>query len=320
MEACSQMLRGGGWPYYLQKLLYAVFTIAVNIFVLISAYFLVKSKFKIKKLLALWLQVLFYGIAFYLISCAIDSSNFGVGFVFYLAPITSNAFWFITAYLLLYLISPFLNIILNNASKKQLTILVVGIFILDYLATRFGINAIVNFNSGYSLIWFMFLYILGGYLRLYPLKIKKIWLLLIYLVSTFALWGMTFIENNVYTAIFYNPLEYTSPLVLLNSICALMLFKDIKIKSKFWHTLICFISSCTFGIYLFQESAIKPYLYFNILKVQFAYGSVLSPLYVLLFALEIFALGLLVEIIRKSIVFAISAIYKKIKGKHEHNL
>ena len=300
-----------------QRLLYAIFTTSVNVFVLTSAYFLVKSRFKIKKVLFLWIQVFAYTIISYLVCIIINPQEFSLqNFFFCFIPITNQKYWFFTAYILVYLFSPFLNLMLNNASKKSLTILVIGLFVFSWLSTRFNIASVASISSGYSVIWFIMLYIVGGYLRLYPPRIKKIWVFCVYLACTLALWGMSYMTNsNFFTNLIYQSLDYNTPLVLLASACLILLFRDIRIKNETVHRIICFVSSCSFGIYLFQESHIKPYIYFNILHVESAYGSPWSACYVLLFALGIFAMGFAVEIIRKLIVGLSKKAITKIKGK-----
>ena len=91
----------------------------VNIFVLISGYFLCKSTFKWQKLIKLELQVLFYsiiiGVVFYIYSEEKSLSNL----VFSFLPLYSSEYWFYKAYFVLFLLSPFLNVFINSIEKTQ---------------------------------------------------------------------------------------------------------------------------------------------------------------------------------------------------------
>lgn len=305
----------GGVALISQKLIYSIFIVSVNVFVLISGYFLVSSKIKLKKLLILWIQVWLYSIITYLIASLAINDNFNTeDFLYSVLPIISNKYWFFTAYFLLMLCVNFLNKILNNSNKKELTLMSAGILIIIYFATRAGIGNVVSLSAGYSFLWFLMLYLIGGYFRLYPPEIKKIWIFLIYCVCTLALWGMAFMPTeNFFALIIYNSMDYISPLALITSICMLLLFRNMHVKNNFVNKIICFISSCTFGIYLFQESHIKPRLYFNILQVQNQYGSAYSALWVLVFSLALFAMGFAVEIVRKAIMKIIDVVYVKVK-------
>ncbi|MBR2023742.1 MAG: hypothetical protein IJ996_04435 [Clostridia bacterium] len=62
-----------------------------------------------------------------------------------------------------------------------------------------------------------------------------------------------------------------------------------------------------------QESAIKPWLYFDVFRVQMFYSSIWSPLAVLLVALEIFVVGLACEIVRKVVLLCLKPLIKKVE-------
>ena len=85
--------------------------IGVVVFVLISAYFMINSKFTLRKLRVLGGEVYFYSVIFLLIFKIflppvkpITLENIGI----YLLPISHSAYWFVTAYIVLMLLSPFL--------------------------------------------------------------------------------------------------------------------------------------------------------------------------------------------------------------------
>lgn len=293
-----------------------MFTVSVNVFVLISGYFLVSSKFKAKKVVRLWLEVAFYAVLTYGLYCILVSKSFSVeSFIKCFFPITNMQAWFFSAYILVYLFSPFLNKILNNSSKKELNIMAIGLLVFVYIATRFRIREVSSIGVGYNVFWFVVLYLFGGYLRLNPPKIKKWIVFAIYVICTVALWGMSYMNNDSFLkSLIYNSLDYTSPLVLVASLCLILLFKDIKIKNKFIHKSICFVSSCTFGVYLFHCSYLEEFIFFKLFGIKNFYGSPYSALYVIAFALAVFAIGVVVDSIRQLIFWLIGLICKKIKS------
>ena len=245
------------------KLLYAFFTPAVNVFVLVSAYFMVSSKLKLKRLINLWCQVVFYCVVSYLICSLFIYDDFSIktliGCFF---PIIRKKYWFFSAYFVLMLLSPFLNKILNNATKKELYGLSVLLFVLSYLYMKQPINQIFNLNVGYSVAWFVCLYIFAGTLRLHPINIKKRYVLIIYLVSTALLWMFNIVSiDNYWFYLISNSLDYTSPLVVIASISLLLMFSNVNIKNLYIHNAICYISSLTFGIYLIESSYLHNYIH-----------------------------------------------------------
>jgi surface polysaccharide O-acyltransferase-like enzyme len=58
----------GNVTYYYVRLTYGLCQVCVNIYVMLSGYFLVESKFRLHKLVTLWMQAAFYAFALKLIS------------------------------------------------------------------------------------------------------------------------------------------------------------------------------------------------------------------------------------------------------------
>ena len=116
----------------------ALSIIAVNCYVLISGYFLIKSKFKWKKVLQLWLETLFYSIFVYVIIVVLGLKEIDIkGIIKSLFPIITKEYWFINIYLVMYILSPFLNKLVNSMSKKEyqklLIILIICFCIISIL-------------------------------------------------------------------------------------------------------------------------------------------------------------------------------------------
>lgn len=303
------------------KLLYSFFTPAVNVFVLVSAYFMVLSNIKFKKLLNLWCQVAFYSITTYLVASLLIYDNFSIkAFISCFFPIVRKKYWFFTAYFILMLLSPFLNKILNNASKKELYSLSILLFVLSYLYMKQPVGSVFNLGAGYSVWWFICLYIFAGTLRLYPLNIKKGCVLIVYLSSTFFLWMFSLSStDNVFFNLIHNSLDYTSPLVTIASVSLLMLFKGVNIKNIYVHNITCYISALTFGVYLIETSSLHNFWHWDFFKIQNYYSSPLSPLWVLLVALETFVFCAIIEAMRKLVVLLIRKLINKIKTSKEQD-
>ena len=85
-----------------------LFIIAVNCYVLITGYFQIDAKFKIKKVINIWTKVVFYSITIYFFILLFGQKEFnikdGIKVIF---PILTNEYWFVNCYILLYIFSPF---------------------------------------------------------------------------------------------------------------------------------------------------------------------------------------------------------------------
>ena len=106
-----------GMGNYLILSLIRSFTISsVDIFVLITGYFLcTTNKRSVAKPIVLLMQVVFYALVIYvvLILCGVESFSLK-----HLVGKLIPANWFITLYIVLFLISPYINVVINKFTEK----------------------------------------------------------------------------------------------------------------------------------------------------------------------------------------------------------
>lgn len=139
--------------------------IGINIFYLITGYFQVTKKyFKISHVLRLWLTVFFYSIAILLIMVGTEMVPFDpVYFLQRLIPILTKQWVFPSDYLVFFMFTPFLNILLNALSKTTYIKLLVLMLVTMSIIPTFTLGKEI-YNS---FVWEAFLYSLAGYIRLY---------------------------------------------------------------------------------------------------------------------------------------------------------
>ncbi len=238
----------------------ALSIVSVNVYVLISGYFLIQSEFKAQKLINIILQVFTYSFLLYVILTAIGKNTFSVtGFIKACFPVLTNQYWFASAYVGLYILFPFLNKGLRAMTQKQhrnLNIVLVLLFTLYLPAKALGQN-------GYSIVWMVCLYVFGAYLRLYYQPKKKITgkMVLFYLVPSVLLPLSSicisvlskFVSPTIanYSEWFY---KNNSVLVLWASVALFLLFLNLEIKGERSAKWICTVGGLTFGVYLFHNN------------------------------------------------------------------
>lgn len=94
--------------------------VAVNCFILISGYFLIESKFKCEKVIKLGVEIWFYSILIYLILTLTGMVKVSFKDLIYaIFPISTNSDAFSIEYIIMYLLSPFMNIMIKGMDKKQ---------------------------------------------------------------------------------------------------------------------------------------------------------------------------------------------------------
>ena len=221
--------------YFIGNILRSFFMVAVNCFVLISGYFGIKLNYK--KLIKMAVQVFFYTILIYLITVALGIHSVSPKQdILLLIPIISKRYWFITIYFLLCIISPVLNLVIENIDKKYFKKILLIACILFYILPTFQymINApSLTGDAGYGIVNFTCLYFIGRYIKLYYKDDRSILFYgVIYIASSLLL----FLGNYTLTRIFGFPfssfVSYDTVFLLVSAVSLFLVFKNINIKSK----------------------------------------------------------------------------------------
>lgn len=105
--------------YFLCNTLFAFCLLAVNCFVMISGYYLCTSAFKLKKLVQVWGCAFFYSVSIYFVLIMTGLERFSLKeLIKHCMVFTLDRYWFITAYLLMFIVFPFLNCAIRSMDKK----------------------------------------------------------------------------------------------------------------------------------------------------------------------------------------------------------
>lgn len=278
--------------------------IGVTLFVMITGYFMIHSKIKLKKLVLLILQVSFYSIGILLLFK-------GLGFPISLGdtlrnifPILYGKYWFMTAYIVLYLFTPFLNKLLLSLKKiDYLKLLFLMIFLWILIPT---------FTKGsmgdHDITRFLLFYSLGAYIKLYPdffLKRKigiqltvVFCLLMIASIAVFNLIGekmdLDILKRN---ATFFT--KDSSVFILGAAVGLFIWFKNISMGSIKW---INTVSGATLGVYLFHDNEfIRSILWQSIFHTEehILDSPFFFVLYAALITLIVYLVSTLIELVRQ---------------------
>ena len=282
--------------------------VGVDIFVLISGYFLIENTEKLfqpKKLLKFWGQVVFYSIMTYLLSVMLRLNAFEIKQLIKVClPITFPGWWFASTYFMLYLIHPFLNKLLHGLSKTEYQYLI----LMMVLCWSIIPTATTQLFESNSLLWFVTLYGIAGYVNLYggnqKLQSKHYFslyfmvLIITYTVSTTFLFLGTKKEEWSTHAIDFFEIERLP--ILLMAITLFMGFVTLKMN---YHKWINMIASATFGVYLIHDSSyIRYYLWTNIFKINQYQDSTFLILYSILVVFILYVSCTMIDLIRKKLV------------------
>ena len=275
---------GGKGTYTVSYLLLALAYPAVNCYALISGFVGCKSRFKLSRLLSLWLTVVFVNLAvwgaFRLLAPEMAAS---FSLEACLKPLLTNEYWYVTAYFGLSVLSPVLNAA-AELPKKTFAEMLIGLFACFVLLPKIADNDLFLTRSGYSTLWLVLLYLVGMFFRLHLLPKKRSRLcgaacLAVYgMISVFLPLQKRLTENKLLASGIENPVylknyAYTSVLIVLSSIALFAVFTRINVQNKAVCKFISFFSTASFGVYILHT---QPLVWANLLQDAFSQFAVFS--------------------------------------------
>lgn len=140
---------------------------AVDIFGIISGYVGYTDEEKLHNYtnyFVLWAQIVFYNVLIALLLQYWDADWVTPRvFIQMFFPVTNNLYWYFTAYTGLFFIMPLLNAGVRNCSNRNLTGILIAVFLL-FSVFDSAANLLIP-GLGYSFSWLMMLYLTGAILR-----------------------------------------------------------------------------------------------------------------------------------------------------------
>lgn len=222
----------------------------VDCFVFISGYFGIKLRRK--SLISFLILMITYSIITYCLA-SYFSGTFKINyFIASFFPVSADIWWFFTLYIMLMCLSPLLNRCMDwdkQYFKKML--IIYAVFLLGIIAILFGKRVATIGDLGQ----FIFIYLLGRYVRKYPDTriIKYRWILFLGCLTANILFLTLFVRLDMPSWIM-KPLSYNNPLVVACAVFIFLIFKNLKIK---YSKTINIIGSTVFATYLVTESNLR---------------------------------------------------------------
>lgn len=283
--------------------------VAVNLYMLISGYFLCESSFKPGRLLRLLLQVWTYSVAVGLLAAAaglVPAEEFTTYYLLQLIfPVAMGHYWFMTAYVFLYLLLPLVSVAVRRMTKSQLQmalwlLLIAFCLMKSVLPVRLETDA-----KGYDCLWYLCVFLTAAYIRKYGLPFiqKRGRGLMLYVVSVLFIFGGTMCLHFVYVKtgslglmikVF---IEYNHVFVFLAAVGLFAAFLRIRIEGKA-AKVICALSKYTLGVYLLHENIGVRYVWQKWLGAERISNVGELILWSLIAVTAVFAAGILAEWVR----------------------
>lgn len=251
--------------WFLETLAYC----SVNCYALISGYANVKSSFKFRRIVYLWLEVVFLNVSLtavmhFFVPGATVTSEYWLRAFF---PLVNRAFWYFCAYFFMFPLIPILNKGILSLKRYQH---IVSILMLLAPCVFRVIVSKDNYvlGSGYSAIWLVCLYVIGAYFRIYgaPKWAKWFITLPVFFVATFIAWNYKISIETQYAEglitkdsdIYANRgilISYISPCMVIMAVTLLLFFMQINIKGKIPKRIVSELGKSTFGVFILHVGA-----------------------------------------------------------------
>lgn len=268
------------WQLVFNQILGLPGKISCAIFALITGYFLSTNRksgwIYYRKICIVIAEMVFYYLVIliiFLITKAVPVSGKDI-LKSLLPPVYGT--WYAVNYILVYLLAPYLNLLVRALSKKSYLALLMILMVIWCLIPTFFVPTIITtdvYDFG-SLDFFLVMYLIGGYLRLYlkPSESNRryLWGLLLSIASlvlsviVFDVIGVktgktSFIANATWFR------SYNSPIAIAISVFSLLYFSNLSFSNRFVNT----ISGSMLGVYLIHNNFILRRYIWKVLSPNF---------------------------------------------------
>lgn len=277
--------------------------IGVVIFLIISGYFY-NTKFKIKKLIKFILCTQFYSIFLYILSSY--NNVFSIkDFIMSFFPINSNLYWFMTSFIIIYIISPFISKFLGSLKEKEFKYFLVIYFFL-FISHDFILKYIFSFTPSNDIIELLFYYSIGAYINKYESSFNKKIRIRYIFYSYFIIVLSIVIMNNFHFNNSTILLARSSIFVIYIGISLFILLKKINIKGNS----ILFFSNNCLAVYLVHDNKyFRLILWSKIIKYMPS-NIFLNIIYIIIILLLIYIICILIDKLREKIE---NILFRKLK-------
>lgn len=262
----------------------------VDVFVLISGWFGIHANsLKLSKLI---FQVAFLSWGIYAAFIVLGLADINIVDIKASMGIYGG-YWFVMAYLGMYILSPVLNAFADHASKKQFSLLLFAFYAFQCYYSWFW--SMVNYFNGYSIVLFCGLYLTARYFRMYEGSIFqrhpwKIYIGISLLVSLVAEFGILITDHPL------KMLRYDNPLVIISAVAVVHAFSKLRLQSNIINRL----ARACFAVYIIHfNPLVFPYFKQGIVYLQHHYSTLSFFAYVTLYLVLVYIACALIDFVRE---------------------
>lgn len=285
-------------------------SVGTDMFILITGYFLSRSFAKVSGLVKLWLTIFFYSVLFLAVFWLFAPDRVTwKSVVTSLFPVIRSHYWFLTCYVLLYVVSPFLGAGVRALNQRQHECLMGLVLVL------WSIIPTTNLGNMYynEFLLYVMLFIVAAYIRLYEIRrvLQVRWLVMALIGSSVLSFTSVVITDVMQGMPVFSVISdkiswrmwigRNSPLTILMALSIFLMLLKVNLGQIKW---INAISGCMLGVYLIHENNfVRPYLWQTLLMVKEHFEEGLSFIpWSFSMVVAVFAVCICIELARKKVV------------------
>ena len=277
-------------------------SIAVNLYVMISGYFLVDLNFKLSRIIRTWTCTVFYSCLITLLFVVLHVISFDfvtIGKSFF--PLSSDAYWFVTQFVGLLILSPFLAMMVRRLSCRQYAILLIGgAFICLSIIPDFPLGKRFYVAHGNSVWSFAYLFLVAGFIKHHVKKLSNIHLFIVGFLVTLCTFISEVVLGYQNDSVHLYWLNYNGlPFVL--TVIVFLLVRQIHVSENIVSNIFVRMAPYTFGVYLIHDHLLVRDWLWSIVPISSYCEHWVFPLIVIGISIGIFLIGALLDSIRKQI-------------------
>lgn len=257
---------------------------AINVFVLITGYFMSTGRLTARRYLKILLEIAFYAWVIWLVLCAAGYETLSVRAtakrLFLWGLLTNQDNGFVPAFMWMYLLIPAMNVYVRSASRHNLYLTIAVLLSMFTICGTF-----FRANVYHHVFWYCALYFVAAAIRIHPFAwMNRNRVCVPLFISSAGLGWASVIGivannarlNNYTLHPYFFVADSNKILAFAVSLFAFLIFKNWRIpKSRFINT----VASTTFGVLLIHSASdgMRKWLWKDLVNVSGAYSSLALP-------------------------------------------
>lgn len=279
---------------------------AINAFVMITGYFMCTSRFTVRKVFKLVAQIYLWKIVIDAVFLATGRMGFFDMVKSLLSPLRRIDGGFTASFLFMYLLIPFLNVLIRNIDNRA-RLRLLGLLLLVYT----GATTFLKSSTAFSEVgWYITLYLLVAYIRLHPMawfddpSVTRRLFVSSVVLSILSVSGIMLVGKMLGIGSSFTPYYFVNDsgkvLAFLSGVSCFLFFKNLKIPNS---QLVNTVASTTFGVLLIHahSDVMRSWLWGDLLDIPGAYLTMPLPmlaLYMIVVMLGVFAVCSALDYVR----------------------